>query len=443
MQRFLLTLFGDTSTVAEIRTIVPAGGATMQEEPVSAERPLTRRTFVRSWGGRVGGPFALVVARGQEAQAGGTAFAGPGPGPGASAVHINSNENPVGPGPSAVAALRDHLGEAGRYPHNSEPSERLLIQTLTEVFTLAPENFVLGAGSGELLRNAVRAFCSPERPFVTASPSFEPPAMFAEMTGVPVRSVPVDGNLRLDLAAMGEAAQGAGLVFVCNPNNPTGTLHSADAIAGFVERVRARSPDTVVLLDEAYHDYVTDSAYATAIPLAVAQEKLLVTRTMSKAHGMAGLRVGYAVGRPDTLKALARYRMTFDVNVLGIAAAIASLRDPDYVARERTRNTEVRAFTVSALAKMGCPGCDSQANFLFVDVGRSAKGFREACGKQGILVGRDFPPLEKSHARISLGTMEEMRRAVDVFREVLSPAPARAASLRTAGLGPQTSGRWL
>jgi histidinol-phosphate aminotransferase len=409
----------------------------MQKEPVSVEEPLTRRAFVRPWGRGSAGPrFALLAARGREALAGGAAVAPLEPDRGAIPVRINSNENPVGPGPAAVAALRDRLGEAGRYPHNSQPSERLLAQTLAEVFTLAPENFVLGAGSGELLRNAVRAFCSPERPFVTAAPSFEPPSLFAQMTGVPVRSVPVHSNLRLDLAAMAEAAQGAGLVYVCNPNNPTGTLLPAEAMADFVKRVRKDSPDTVLLLDEAYHDYVTDSAYATGVPLAVAQESVLVARTMSKAHGMAGLRVGYAVGRPDTIKALARYRMTFDVNVLGIAAAIASLRDPDSIARERSRNTEVRAFTVSALARMGCPGCDSEANFLFVDIGRPAGSFREACGKQGILVGRDFPPLEKSHARISLGTMDEMRRAVDVFQSVLGPAPAKAASVRTAGSWP-------
>jgi histidinol-phosphate aminotransferase len=406
----------------------------MPTEPDSVEEPLTRRAFVGSWGrGPRGATVALLAARGREALAGGSALASPEPSPGLVPVRINSNENPVGPGPAAVLALRDRLGEAGRYPHNSQPSERLLAQTLAEVFTLAPENFVLGAGSGELLRNSVRAFCSPERPFVTASPSFEPPALFAQMTGVPVRSVPVDGSLRLDLTAMAEAAQGAGLVYVCNPNNPTGTLLPAPAIADFVKRVRTRSPDTVLLLDEAYHDYVTDPAYATGVPLAVAQEKVLVARTMSKAHGMAGLRVGYAVGQPDTVKALARYRMTFDVNVLGIAATIASLQDPDFIASERRRNTDVRAFTVSALDKLGCRGCDSQANFLFVDIGRPAGSFREACGKRGILVGRDFPPLEKSHARISLGTMDEMRRAVDVFRSVLGAAPARAASVRAAG----------
>jgi histidinol-phosphate aminotransferase len=410
----------------------------------SVAEPLTRRAFARSWRrGSAGAPFAVVGARGREAMAGSASGAPPEPNRTSSPVRLNSNENPVGPGPAAMAALREGLGEAGRYPHNSRPSERLMGQTLADIFGLAPENFVLGAGSGELLRNAVRAFCSPDRPFVTASPSFEPPAMFAQMTGVPVRSVPVDGKLRLDLGAMAEAAQGAGLVFLCNPNNPTGTLHPGDAIADFVKRVRARSPGTVVLLDEAYHDYVTDPAYTTGVPLAVSQENLLVTRTMSKAHGMAGLRVGYAVAQADTIKALARYRMTFDVNVLGIAAAMASLKDQGAIASERSRNTEVRAFTVGALAKMGCLGCDSQANFLFVDIGRSAASFREACGKQGILVGRDFPPLEKSHARISLGTMAEMRRAVDVFREVLSPAPAKAASIRTAGLGQHISRSFL
>jgi histidinol-phosphate aminotransferase len=136
---------------------------------------------------------------------------------------------------------------------------------------------------------------------------------------------------------------------------------------------------------------------------------------------MAGMRVGYAIGREDTLKPLAKLKMPYNVSVLGIAAAIAALSNPTHIAQERERNTKVRAFTIKALDDLGCKASESQGNFLFVDVGRPAKDFRDACAKQGVIVGRDFPPFEKTHARISVGTMEEMQKATAVFRSVLRP----------------------
>jgi histidinol-phosphate aminotransferase len=167
---------------------------------------------------------------------------------------------------------------------------------------------------------------------------------------------------------------------------------------------------------------VTDPSYQSAVPLALDTPGVFVTRTLSKAHGMAGMRVGYAIGRADTLKPLEALKMPYDVSVLSIAAAIVSLHDLKHIEQERDRNTAVRGFTVKALDELGCRPADSQGNFLFVDVGRPAKEFRDACAKQGVMVGRDFPPFEKTHARISIGTMEEMQKAVAVFRSVLRPS---------------------
>jgi histidinol-phosphate aminotransferase len=141
---------------------------------------------------------------------------------------------------------------------------------------------------------------------------------------------------------------------------------------------------------------------------------------------MAGLRIGYAIGAENTVKPLARLKMPYNVSVFGIAAALASLNDSKHMEAEKARNTEVRTFTVKALEDLGCKATDSQGNFLFVDVGRPAASFREECAKQGIMVGRDFPPYEKTHARISLGTMDEMKKAVAVFRTVLRPVTTTA-----------------
>ena len=224
---------------------------------------------------------------------------------------------------------------------------------------------------------------------------------------------------------MAAAAKGAGLIFVCNPNNPTATVHSAARITAFVDEVSRLSPDTVVMIDEAYYDYVTDPRFTTSAPLALSRPNVLMLRTFSKAHGMAALRLGYAIAQPKTADALARYRMPYNTNNFVIGAGLASVDDESYLARERARNTEVRAFTIKMFADLGFQATDSETNFLLVDIKRPARDFAAACAQQGVLVGREFPPLEKTHSRISIGTMEEMQKAAVVFKAVLT-APAAA-----------------
>ena len=334
-------------------------------------------------------------------------------------IRISGNENPLGPGRAVLEAMRGKFPEAGRYPFNSTPSESALADAIAGRFRIKPENVVLGGGSQELLKNAVRAFTSPERSLVTAAPSFENCPTNARRLGHPVIEVPVDPALRIDLDATAAASRGAGLIYFNNPNNPTATVHDAKAVSAFVQQVRKLSPDTVILVDEAYHDYVTDASYRTAVPLAMETPNMLVTRTFSKAYGMAGMRVGYAIGRSETLKRLAALKMPYNVSVPGIAAALIALGDQKHIDAERARNTEVRAFTIKALSDLGCQSSEAQTNFIFTNINRPAKDFRAACAKQGVLVGRDFPPFERTHVRISIGTMDEMRRAVAVFRSVL------------------------
>lgn len=386
---------------------------------------LSRRGFVRTLGfggaGALSGAF--IAARGQEALEAERWPVAVDPSmltaPDSGEIRIDSNENPLGPGQVAVDALVVAFRDAGRYPMNSRPSMADLKAALARKFETKPENLVLGAGSREILRNAVRAFTSPTRVLVTGSPSYENPPRVAEQIGSPVKPVPVDGALRLDLGAMATAAKGAGLVYLCNPNNPTASVHSGKAVADFVARVRNSSPDTAILIDEAYHDYVTDPSYATAVALALEYPNVFVTRTFSKAYGMAGLRVGYAIGQLKTIQALARYAMPYNQNALGLAAAVASLNDQARLDRERARNTEVRDFTVRFFESAGFKATDSQGNFIFVNIRRPAKEFREACRQEKVFIGREFPPLEKTHARISIGTMDEMRVAAEVFRKVL------------------------
>ena len=334
-------------------------------------------------------------------------------------IRIASNENPLGPGQHVLDVIVGKFPEAGRYPFNAREQEPVLVKAIAGKHGVSNDQIVLGPGSGEILSNAVRAFTSPTKPLATAWPTFENPRDTARKIGTEVRAVPLDANLKIDVDKLVEASKGAGLVFFCNPNNPTATVHSGDVVADFVKRVRAASPDTVILIDEAYHEYVTDPSYRSAMDIAKSTPKVFVSRTFSKAYGMAGLRVGFAVGDREVIKALNSYRMPYAVNLPGIAAAVTALNNQAHIDQEKARNTSVRAFTMKAFEQMGFKATDSQTNFIFVNINRPAEAFRNACREAGVMVGRDFPPYEKTHARVSLGTQAEMDRAVAVFRKVL------------------------
>src|SRR5215831_16323635 len=343
--------------------------------------------------------------------------------PGMREIRISSNENPLGPGKAAIDAILGKFPEANRYPFNSTPLDADLEILIGKLNNAKRENVVLGVGSQELLRNAARVFMSPTKYLVIPSPTYGDPAGFAQnVMKVTVKSAPVtEKTLKTDLSALLPLVKGAGLVYLCNPNNPTGTINSAQEVKDFVAEVKKTSPTTAVLIDEAYCDYASDPSFATAIPVALATPGVVVARTMSKAYGMAGVRIGYALGDAATIKKMAAWRMPYNVNTFGVAAAVASLKDPQHIKDESARNKAVRDFTVKFFADLGYPSTDSQTNFIFTDIGKTmtAAQFRDACAAKGVMVGRDFPPLEKQWARISLGTMEEMQKATEVFRSVL------------------------
>jgi histidinol-phosphate aminotransferase len=230
--------------------------------------------------------------------------------------------------------------------------------------------------------------------------------------------VPVDGSLGLDLDAMAVAARGAGLVYLCNPNNPTATVHSKTDVATFIATVNRASPGTTILVDEAYFEYVTDPRFGTMIPLAVSNPRVVVLRTFSKVFGMAGLRAGFAIGRPDTMAKMKSWTMGSNVSQLTLVAAVAALEDKAGVAAEVRRNAEVRAFTRKFFSDIGCQMSAGDANFMMVDVKRNAAEFKSQCLRRGVAVGRGFAALP-NHSRITFGTMNEMRKAVSLFRELL------------------------
>lgn len=382
---------------------------------------LSRRNFVRTVGlGGAGLTAAVIIGRGREAMAsegidGALQALQP---PDDGVIHIDSNENARGPGQSSIEALHRAIsGRVGRgYPPDYVGE---ISRTIAQHYSVGTDRVIIGSGSGPILEAGVRAFCSASKPLVTGSPSYASPEGAARRIGAQIKAIPVDRELKLDLDAMAEAATGAGLVFFCNPNNPTATAHNFAAVDRFVRRVKQQSPETAILIDEAYIDYTYDPSVKTAIPLTQELPGVFVARTYSKAHGMAGLRLGYAVGQAATVRAVSQAWSLGSMNTLTAAAGITSLRDTEHMAEERRENARVRDFTLQAFRKMGYEASDCHTNCIFVNLGRPASEFRAACRKLGVSVGRDFPPMEKTHSRISLGTMEEMRKAVEVFQKVV------------------------
>jgi len=349
------------------------------------------------------------------------------------AFRLSSNENNYGLAPAAMAALRTKpvLGEACRYGGQSASD---LTAALAKAHGVPAQHVMLAAGSGEILRAVTLAFTGPGKALVSASPTFEAPGRTAQSVKAEVRAIPVAADGTHDLKAMAAASAGAGLAFVCNPNNPTGGINTEAAVTIFAKEFRAASPEGYILSDEAYCDFVTDPAYASAIPLTMSDPRVLVSRTFSKIHGMAGIRVGYLIGHPDAL-ALVRARTSAGtLSSMSAAAALASFEDQAYLVRQRTLNRDARAYTRKAFEDAGYKVLPSEGNFVMVDVRRESAVFQQMCREVGVAVARPFPPLT-TYTRITIGTMDEMRKAVPLMLPLLSAPPRTLAPVLPASGG--------
>ena len=326
-------------------------------------------------------------------------------------VKLASNENPLGPSPLAIAAAQAELTRVHRYPESEAP---LLRSALAHELGVSAEEIVLGNGSNELLELLVRTFCSVEQRVVFAEPSFVVYRLACLAHGVPFTEVALDGYTH-DLPAMARAV-GAGtrLVFIANPNNPTGTYVGRKALGAFLEAMPA---DVLVVLDEAYAEYTDAADYPDGLQFRQLHANTIVVRTFSKIYGLAGLRLGYAVLPAELAGYVHRVRAPFNVSSIAQAAGVAALKDREHVARSRALNLAEKAFMQQELEVMGLAVVPSQANFLLVNVARPAAAVYEAMLTHGVIV-RALPPLP-SMLRISLGTRHENERCLAALQAVL------------------------
>lgn len=346
----------------------------------------------------------------------------PSPAPAATRiVRLSSNENPYGPSPKALKAVTDGFDLACRYPDDHAD---LLIEALAKTDGVAANQILLGAGSGEILRVCASAFTGAmanSEPgggtLVVADPTFEAIIGHAQRRGAEVVKVPLTSSYAHDLAPMSAAAK-RGLIYICNPNNPTASLTPKGDLRAFIASV---PPETTILVDEAYHHFVDSPDYESVIPLIKDHPNLVVARTFSKIYGMAGMRCGYALAQSETIERMRPHALNDGVNITALVAAIASLDDPTQVANGRRLNNEARAYALKELKAAGYEHIPSHGNFVMVDVKRPVVPLIQAMRERKVQVGRLFPTLP-NHMRVTIGKKAEMERFVSAFREVTAAA---------------------
>jgi histidinol-phosphate aminotransferase len=355
---------------------------------------ISRRTLLEALG--AGAALGLPVPR----RASAAALGGHRPG----LIRLHRNESVYGPSASVVATLVDGARyTASRYPDADADVLRLEI---ARAHAVAANQVVLGCGSGEILRMAIAAFAGPGKRIVTAVPTFEMVGAYARQAGCEVIGVRLGKDWSHDVTAMaGRADASAGLVYICNPNNPTGSLTRREDLERLI---RALPSHVFVVVDEAYHDYVGQTTdYASFIDRPMDIERVVVLRSFSKIHGLAGLRVGYGVTAPGTARAIEGHRLSDGVNTPAARAAIAALMDGDHVRRCVEANENDRQeFLNEANARM-LRSVDSLTNFVMLNTGRPAADVVTHFAKHRILVAGPVAGFEK-YIRVSLGTRSEM-----------------------------------
>jgi histidinol-phosphate aminotransferase len=330
-----------------------------------------------------------------------------------STIQLNANENPYGPCPAALAAIAGSEAVACRYP---DAAHKQTLEAIARLHGVEPENVAVGCGSTQILDLCDFAFLAPDRKLVAAEPTFEAVLTYSRNLHARAVKVPLTADFRHDLGKMAAACDAStGMVYVCNPNNPTGTILYKNEIESFLSRV-PRS--TVVLVDEAYFHFVEDPRYASVAGWVGRYPNLLVTRTFSKVYGMAGMRLGYAIGQRGLIAPL-NERISFaSANSAVLAAGLASLKDPDVVPRNRRRLNDTRRRLVHEMEKDGRRVIPSEANFVMIHLGRDVAPVVEEFRKRGILVGRKFPSMGE-WLRVSIGKPAEMDAFVAALRRIV------------------------
>ncbi len=402
---------------------------------------ISRRKFARL----LGAGAACAVASPRIARAG-SLFSGvvtrsaAGPASAASVVRLSANENPYGPSAMALRAMTDAFSISCRYP---DDHAEVLIEALAKINGVGRDQILIADGSGEILKLCAAAFTGPmssdaSRPvelaprsrggampafmpgrgkMIVADPTFEAILNHARVNRAEVVEVQLTSTFAHDLTKMLSAAS-EGLIYICNPNNPTASITPKSEMRGLLVKAPR---ETIILVDEAYHHYADSADYESVIPMVKDHSNLIVARTFSKIFGMAGLRLGYCVAQPETIQRLRPHQTWDSVNIMAMVAGIASLADADQVTNGRRLNSETKKFTLAELEAMGFKSIPSEANFIMIDLKRPMRPLLDGLRQRGVQVGRLFPALP-NHMRVTIGKRPEMEAFLSSFRQVTKTA---------------------
>jgi len=332
-------------------------------------------------------------------------------------IKLASNENPLGPSPRALEAIRAAASSTALYPEGNAPALREAASALVQ---MPQDTLVFGNGSDEVLHLLALSLLAPGDEVVQGDPSFAMYELYtAQMNAVSVK-VPLT-NYTHDLDAMADAiTHRTRLVLVANPNNPTGTLVTQAQVDRFLERV---PDDILVVFDEAYHEYVRHPDAPDLLPAIRDGRNVAVLRTFSKAYGLAGLRVGFGIMRPEIAETLNRVRSPFNVNLLAQAAAAAAAQDAEHLRRTLALNDEGRAYFGREFQNLGLEYIPTEANFVMVDTGRDSRAVFDALQRRGVIVRAGAGLGLPSFLRVSIGTMAQNRRFIGALADVLPEIP--------------------
>jgi len=330
-------------------------------------------------------------------------------------VKLASNENPLGPSPKAIAAIRARIAELHLYP---DGDAFYLKQGLAQKLGVAPDQLIFGNGSNEIIELATRTFLRPGDEAVMAEQAFVVYQLIVQAVGAKSKQVPLK-DFTHDLPAMAAAlTPKTRMVFLANPNNPTGTIFRRAEWEGFLEKI---SPDVLLIVDEAYFEYVQDPDYPDSLRYHASDRPILTLRTFSKLYGLAGLRVGYGVGPREIIVLMQRVRQPFNVNAAAQWGALAALDDSEHVKRSLAVNSAGLQYLGGEFKKLGLEYVPSQANFILLRVGKGQDIFGQLL-KRGVIVrpmgGYKFP----AYVRVTVGTDAENRRFIGALSEIIKAA---------------------
>ena len=328
-------------------------------------------------------------------------------------IRLSSNENPYGPSKRVREAITNSFNIACRYP-SSELKE--LVRLIADKEGVSKDHIVVTGGSGEGLCTAGLIYGNEGGEIIAADPTFQQILRYGENQGAYIHRVPVKSNMDHDLDAMEKRiTTKTRLVYICNPNNPTGTIIEKAKLKDFCNSISERA---VVFSDEAYYDYITEPDYPSMIELVKEGSNVIVSKTFSKVYGMAGLRIGYLVTRPDIASRLKSSVMA-RTNILAIAAAKEALKDDEFYKFSIMQAVEGKKIIYKTLDELGLEYIISHTNFVFFKTGRHIDGLIEAMRKENIKIGRPFPPFYE-WARISTGKVEEVELFAKALKKIMS-----------------------